>query len=113
MMNITRRVNMNLDDLLGSILAKKNHGSTNQETRFIYATRINGKFDKLSEATIISLNEEEAGWKVDRISKKYCPGYTYFLELELVEEMLGLQKQSEEYDEEVISRVIGYANDDA
>ncbi len=81
----------------------------------IYAKRIEGHFTCNSEAVILQLTEEESNWYITDIAQKYCPGFDYFLESDIIKDFVKQLKGIEEYSspEKLVSRVIYYAEFDA
>ncbi len=54
----------------------------------VYAKKIDGKFLNSSEAVLLELTEEEQEMKTDEIANKKCPGFHYFMEMFLINEMM-------------------------
>jgi len=78
----------------------------------LYAKRIDGTFSLESETVILKLTEEELEWKTFEVTEKKCPGYEYFLEVFLVNEIIEDLDQDESV-EIKCKRLINYAEFDA
>ena len=70
---------------IGEIIV--NIGEQNEEA-LIFAKKIDGKFLSSSEAILVELTDEEKGLPANEIANKYCPGFEYFLEVFLVNEIV-------------------------
>ena len=88
---------------------------TYDEFSFVYAKRHNDKFLANSEAVVIELDESEMQTNTAEIAKEKCPGYDYFLEVFIIQDMFKDLKELEGYklDEKKIERVIYNAENDA
>jgi len=98
---------------IGEVISKLNElGELSKPNEYlvIYAKRIDGKFTSSSEAVLLELTEEEMDLKISEIINKYCPGFDYFIEVFVVEDMI-LDKSCSI--EQKIDRVIYYAEFDA
>lgn len=75
---------------------------------FVFVKRDEGKFEANSEAIILSLTEDEADIGIKDMIASKCPGYDYFLELFIIQEVFeDIQHQAEyKHDEEKIKRII-------
>ena len=91
-----------------------NFNELNEEV-VIYAKKIDGKFESSSEVVLLELSEEERGLLTKDISKKYCPGFDYFLEGFMVKEMVQEMRIVPEYHtvDQQVKRIIYYAEFDA
>ena len=85
------------------------------EDLVVYAKKDNSKFLNSSEAILLDLTEEEKEMKVYEIEKAKCPGFTYFLEMFLIKELMEDLENSDTRKtlEEKIDHVIYYAEYDA
>jgi hypothetical protein len=85
------------------------------EDLVVYAKKIDGRFLSSSEAVLLQLTEEELDLKTNEIADRKCPGFSYFLEMFLVKEMMEEFENIEpEKDiEQKIATVIHYAEFDA
>lgn len=54
----------------------------------VYAKEIKGKFLSSSEAVVLELTDEEQCIRTDDIAESKCPGFSYFLEMFLIQEMM-------------------------
>lgn len=81
----------------------------------VYAKKINGRFESCSEVVLLELPEEDLDLSTKDISKKYCPGFEYFLEGFIVKEMVQDMRVVPDYKtvEQQVKRVIYYAEFDA
>ena len=81
----------------------------------VYAKKIDGRFLSSSEAVLLQLTEEEQGLRTNEIADRKCPGFSYFLEMFLIKEMIeDLQNVEPIGDiEQKIETVIHYAEFDA
>ena len=81
----------------------------------LYAKRINGQLLPLSEAILLELTEEEQGIKTDEIANTKCPGFSYCMEMFLIQEIMqGFDALSENVGiDKMIDRVIYYIEYDA
>lgn len=82
---------------------------------FVFVKKVDGKIKANSEAIILSLTEDDADMNIKDIIATKCPGYDYFLELFIIQEVFEDIQHQEEYklDEEKIKRIIYYAEFDA
>lgn len=82
---------------------------------FVYAKRQSDKFSANSEAIVLELDESEMQITTTEIARQKCPGYDYFLEIFIIQDMFRDLKESMEYksDEKKIERIIYYAENDA
>lgn len=85
------------------------------EFSFVYAKRQNDKFSADSDAIVLELDESEMQTSTTEIARQRCPGYDYFLEIFIVQNMFRDLKESVEYEsnEKKIERIIYYAENDA
>lgn len=77
----------------------------------LYVKRTNGKFTSESDTVILDLTEAEKSWKTYDVTKNKCPGYEYFLEVFLVNEIIEDLEPNESL-ESKCGRVIHYAEFD-
>lgn len=85
------------------------------EFSVVYAKKWDGKFLANSEASVLVLEENEIQANTDEIARQKCPGYDYFLEIFLIQEMLSDLEELITYksEEDRIERVIYFAENDA
>jgi hypothetical protein len=81
----------------------------------VFAKKINNRFEADSEAVVLSLTFEEADMNLKELQNAKCPGFDYFLEMDLIQEIYADISNLEEYksDEEKVKRIIYYAEFDA
>jgi hypothetical protein len=81
----------------------------------VYAKKIDGRFISSSEAILLELTEEEQDLKTNEIADKKCPGFSYFLEMFLIKEMMDDFENIEPKKnlDQKIETVIHYAEFDA
>ena len=81
----------------------------------VFASRLNGKFEPFSEARVLQLTIDEMGIKLIDIANSKCPGYDYFLEMNIIQDFFEDLKKVNEYqsDDEKVNRIIYYAEFDA
>src|SRR5688500_8810168 len=89
--------------------------STINEDLVLYAKRIDGQLLPSSEAVLLELTEEEQGMNTDEVSNRKCPGFSYCMEMFLIQEMMqDLDALAEKMDmNKKIDRVIYYIENDA
>ena len=99
---------MNLKDV---IIAS----STINENLVLYAKRIDGQLLPSSEAVLLELTEEEQEMNTDEVANRKCPGFSYCMEMFLIQGMMqDLDAFSEKMDiSKKIDRVIYYIEYDA
>lgn len=81
----------------------------------VFAKRLNGKFEPFSEAQVLHLTFDEMEMKPIDIANSKCPGYEYFLEMNIIQDFLNDIKSMDEYrvDNEKVKGIIHYAEFDA
>ena len=83
----------------------------------VFASRINGHFAAESPAVILSLSESELGMKTADIAALKAPGTEYFLEANLIRDMVCEWSSSKTADSDdasqLIDQIIHYAEFDA
>jgi hypothetical protein len=82
------------------------------EESVLYVKRIDGQFLFQSEVTILKLTEEELEWRTFEVTEKKCPGFEYFLEVFLINEIIEDFEKNESI-EAKCKRLIHYAEFDA
>lgn len=82
------------------------------EESVLYVKRIDGQFSCESEVTILKLTEEELECKTFEITEKKCPGFEYFLEVFLINEIIEDLEKNQSV-EAKCNRLIHYAEFDA
>jgi len=88
-----------------------NYSNVNEDL-IVYAKKINEKFISTSEALLLELSEEELEMKTFEIEKTKCPGFSYFLEMFIIKEMMEDLENNKDIEEKV-EIVIHYAEFDA
>ncbi|KIA94281.1 hypothetical protein OC25_10150 [Pedobacter kyungheensis] len=103
---------MNLSDV---ILNCNEYVDVDESIHMVFAKKIDNKFQSSSEAVVLKLSPEELELKVGHISNSKCPGYTYFLEMFIIQDFWEGLKEANEYysDKDIVNRVIYYAEFDA
>ena len=88
---------------------------TYNEFSFVYAKRQSDKFSANSEAIVLELDDSEMETNTTEIARQKCPGYDYFLEIFIIQDMFRDLKELVEYNLDVkkIERIIYYAENDA
>ena len=89
--------------------------ATFKEEAPIFVLRIEGDFRPDSEAVVLELAEEEADLRTDEIAALKCPGFDYFLDVFIVQEMVADFENASRpvpFDER-INTIINYAEYDA
>jgi hypothetical protein len=86
-----------------------------EEFSFVYARRQGEDFSVDSDAIVLDLDENELQMNAAEIAKVKCPGYDYFLEVFLIQEMFRELRETPECDsdEKKVQRIIYYAENDA
>lgn len=81
----------------------------------VFAKRLNGKFEPFSDAQVLPLSLDEMEIKVIDIANSKCPGYDYFLEMNIIQDFINDMKSMDEYelDNEKVKKIIDYAEFDA
>ena len=99
---------MNLRDV---IIASR----TINENLVLYAKRIDGQLLPSSETVLLELTENERSMNFYEIANRKCPGFSYCMEMFLIQEMMeDLDKLEEEIDKEKrVARIIYYIEYDA
>lgn len=97
------------------ILNCNEYVDVDESIHMVFAKKIDNKFQSSSEAVVLKLSPEELELKVGHISDSKCPGYTYFLEMFIIRDFWEGLKEADEYysDEDIVNRVIYYAEFDA
>jgi hypothetical protein len=90
-------------------------GSSINENLVLYAKRIDGKLLPWSEIILLELTEEEQTMGTDEVEKRKCPGFSYCMEMFLIQELLrDLDALTEKIDmDKKIDRVIYHIEYDA
>jgi hypothetical protein len=99
---------MNLKEIIA------NYSKINEDL-VVYAKKVNERFLSSSEVVLLELTEEEQGMKTFEIEKVKCPGFTYFLEMFIIKEMMeDFENNNQKKEiEEKVEIVIHYAEFDA
>ena len=85
------------------------------EEATIYAKKENGKFLPSSEAVLVEIPKDEDEGDTSEIAKKYCPGYDYFIEIFIVQELLeDLESSGKPLSmDQKVAAIIHYEENDA
>lgn len=91
------------------------HQTTEDLVSMVFAKKINNRFEADSEAVVLSFTFEEAEMNLMDLQNVKCPGFDYFLEIDLIQEIFADISTLELYksDEEKVKRIIYYAEFDA
>jgi hypothetical protein len=97
------------------ILQCDQHLDSDEFIFMVFAMRLKGNFEPFSEAIVLQLTLEEMGMKLIDIINSKCPGYDYFLEMNIIQDIFNDLRNMDEYrlDDEKVKRVIHYAEFDA
>ncbi|AYB35604.1 hypothetical protein [Chryseolinea soli] len=81
----------------------------------LYAKRIDGQLLPSSEAILLDLTEEEQEMKTHEVANRKCPGFSYCMEIFLIQEMMeDLDGLADKNDIDTrVDRVIHYIEYDA
>ena len=81
----------------------------------VFAKKTKDKFEPHSEAKVLGLTIEEIEMNLIDIQNAKCPGYDYFLEMNIIQDFFDDIKNLEEYksDDDKVKRIIYYAEFDA
>lgn len=81
----------------------------------VFAKKINDMFKPLSDAKVIKLTPEEMEMNLSYIEDSKCSGYKYFLEIDILQDILNDIKNLDEYksEDKKVKRIIYYAEFDA
>ncbi|UZR96310.1 DUF7716 domain-containing protein [Chondrinema litorale] len=98
-----------------AILNCNQYGEAEELIYQVFAKRIVGKFESNSEAIVLALTEVESELNIKEIAESKCPGFDYFLELYIIQEIFQNMEDTDEYksDEAKVKRTIYYAEFDA
>jgi DNA topoisomerase IA len=98
-----------------AILNYKNYEDTEDVLHTIYAKRISGRFQSISDAVVLELTTEEMEMNLKEIANLKCPDYEYFLEMYILQDFYNDLEQIDEYksNEKKVERIIYYAEFDA
>jgi hypothetical protein len=90
-------------------------GSTIDENLVLFAKRIDGKLLPTSEVVLVEFTEEERDMEMDMTdaASRKCPGFTYCMEMFLIQDMLNDLKGQEFDLDRKVERVIYYIEHDA
>ena len=85
------------------------------EEATIYAKKENGKFLPSSEAVLVEIPEDEDDPEPSEIANKYGPGYEYFIEIFIIQELLeDLEASGEPLSmDQKVAAIIHYEENDA
>lgn len=103
---------MNLKDV---ILNCNQYEDSDEFMHMVFAKKQNDKFEAYSEATVLQLTLEEMEMNLIDIRNSKCPGFEYFLEMNIIQDFYADIRKMEEYksDDEKVKRIIYYAEFDA
>lgn len=102
---------------LSDIILNHNQYIDADEIKYmVFAKKYEGSFEPFSEAKVLELTLDEMQLDLAEIEKLKCPGYSYFLEINIIQDFFeDIIKLSVDYksDESKVKRVIQYAEFDA
>jgi hypothetical protein len=103
---------MNLKEI---ILRCNQYEDSDELIHMVFAKKVNEKFESNSEAKVLQLTLEEMEMNLADIQNSKCPGFDYFLEMNILQEFYADIRNMKEYksDEEKVKRIIYYAEFDA
>lgn len=80
----------------------------------VYARSAQGRFSGDSEVVLLSLTDKEHDMDVDEVAAKYCPGFDYFMEMFMIQEMADEMKSDAAYDslEKRVERILYFQEND-
>ncbi len=81
----------------------------------VFAKKIKNKFEPHSEARVLDLTPDEIEMDLTDIRDSKCPGYDYFLEMNIIQDFFDDAKNTEEFksDDDKVKRIIYHAEFDA
>lgn len=102
-------------DLKETILQCNKYEDSDEFMHMVFAKRLNDRFESYSEATVLKLTLDEMEMTLTDIRNSKCPGFDYFLEMNIIQDFYADIQNSEEYksEDEKIKRIIYYAEFDA
>ncbi|WP_447768288.1 hypothetical protein [Sphingobacterium faecium] len=97
------------------ILNCKNHQSNNEIVSIIFAKRIDGEFQAVSDAVVLEAEKKHWEIKITQIAITEYPGYEYFLEMDIAQYYYEDLLSNEDYksDDKKIEAIIHYSEFDA
>lgn len=101
---------------LSDIILNRNHYIDSDEIiHMVFAKRYEDGFEPFSEATVLELTLDEMQLDLVEIENIKCPGYSYFLEINIIQDFFEDIELSDNYksEEDKVKRVIHYAEFDA
>lgn len=103
---------INLKDV---ILNCNQYEDSDEFMHMVFAKKQNDKFEAYSEATVLQLTLDEMEMKLIDIQNLKCPGFEYFLEMNIIQDFYEDAQKIEAYksDEAKVKRIIYYAEFDA
>lgn len=103
---------MNLKEV---ILNCNRYEDSDEFMHMVFAKMENDKFEATSEATVLQLTLDEMEMNLADIRDSKCPGFEYFLEMNIIQDFYEDIRLMEEYrlDDEKVKRIIYYAEFDA
>lgn len=103
---------MNLKDV---ILNCNQYEDSDELMHMVFAKKQNDKFEAYSEAMVLQLILDEMEMNLKDIRNSKCPGFEYFLEMNIIQDFYADIQNLEEYksDDEKVKRIIYYAEFDA
>jgi hypothetical protein len=103
---------MNLKDV---ILNCNRYEDSDEFMYMVFAKKENDKFTGASEATVLQLTLDEMEMNLVDIRDSKCPGFEYFLEMNIIQDFYEDIRLMEEYklDDEKVKGIIYYAEFDA
>lgn len=103
---------MNLREI---ILNFHQYADTDELMHVVFAKKTKDKFEPLGEAKVLKLTLEDMEMSLTDIQNSKCPGYDYFLEMNIIQDFFEEVNNSKEFksDDEKVNRIIYYAEFDA
>lgn len=81
----------------------------------VFVQMIDDRYHSSSNAKVIGLTHEEIEMQLSEIEQSKCPGFKYFLEMNIIQDIFNdISNMIEyKYDDEKVKRIIYYAEFDA
>ena len=97
------------------ILNCNQYEDSDEFMHMVFAKKLNDSFESLSEAKVLRLSMDEMEMKLTDIQNSNCPGFDYFLEMYIIQDIYTDMRNLEDHmsDDEKVKRIIHYAEFDA
>ncbi|SDG78540.1 hypothetical protein SAMN05421827_11141 [Pedobacter terrae] len=97
------------------ILSHNEYVDSDETIHVVFAKKPDDRFQSFSEALVLKLSTEEMELDLNQISNSKCIGFTYFLEMFIIQDFLGGLQNTDNYNsnDDKVNRVIYYAENDA